>query len=461
MMGVPSLKFMSVPSFDPIVNNPEEEYTIRQFQDDIASPNPSFKARFIERGVDLVCTIHKNTPAAWLADGLFNDGKVSVEHLLLDDLCRPRNQLPPSPTPQFNGGQCDGKLYFIDLSLKTQRGANQPDCDLTETSALAERGYAYGPISGIRVNKGAILPGSCQIYAYEEIVVTCKGTSLTGIQPLGEYKLTGGSAKNILSIEQINLRSADGSPVDQCGSPAAKYPPALPTNDDLTRTAPFQITPTLNVPVTVTVNPTLRFNPTVIAPVIAFNVGGLNVNYSLGGFTFSPTYSPNTNNNFPNTTNPTSNPIPVKNRSKHCADDIDVLEIINRLDRIGRELEECCERDRPYPPPDANKVLTTVLGSGNSGGYDLPPNTFQIALRISTQPLKGKQQDGYDAPDVLYSGWAWFGAANNLSERMPVDSQFKLYSPPRYISNAFYFTLYNGVSATITAYSIKPKPTPP
>jgi hypothetical protein len=452
---------MSQPPFDAIVNNPSDSYTIREFQDDMAKPEPPLKARLIDLGVGLACTIHQNTPLAWLADGIASDGKISAEHMLMDDLCRPRGQNPPPQSRQFDGAQCDGKLYRVFFGLEYIRGLNAPDCGLMGHDNVVERGYVYGTVGAFSLRGFAVLAGDCGSSGYSEIWVNCRGTLATGLQPLGDYKLTGSSANNLKVITGLRLESTDGSALGLCGNPSPKYPPALPSPADLTRTSPLQITPTLNAPVTVTINPTLRVSPTVIAPVLAFNAGGLNVNFGLGGFTFSPTYSPNTTNNFPNTTTPTPTPTPVKSPSKHLADDIDVLEIIKRLDRIGKELEECCERDRPYPPPDANKVITTVLGSANSGLYDLPHDTFQVGLRITDQPLRVKQQDGYNSPDVLYAGWAWFGAANNMSERLPIDSEFKLYSPPRYISNTFGFTLYNGLTAIITAYSIKPKPTPP
>ncbi len=452
---------MSQPPFDAIVNNPAENYTIREFQDDMAKPEPPLKARLIDLGVGLACTIHKNTPLAWLADSIANDGKIAPEHMLMDDLCRPRGQNPPPQTRQFSGGQCAGQGYRMLLSFKTLRGRQSPDCGLTYTSPLSDRGYIIGPVSNIHLRDPVSMLGSCPGTFYRTVWATCGGTELSPTGGYGEHQITGTSGNDLISIEEIAFGSINGNDINACGDPPPRYPPALPSPGDLTRTAPFQITPTLNAPVTVTIKPTLRVNPTVIAPILSFNAGGLNVNFSLGGFTFSPSYSPNTTNNFPNTTSPTPTPTPVKNPSGHVADDIDILEIINRLDRIGRELEECCERDRPYPPPDANKVITTVLGSANSGLYDLPKDTFQIGLRISAQPLKVKQQDGYNSPDVLYAGWAWFGAANNMSERLPVDSEFKLYSPPRYISNTFGFTLYNGLTAIITAYSIKPKPTPP
>ncbi len=436
-------------------------YTVDDYRRDIALPNPSLKARYVDLAVNAACLIHKNTPAAWLADQIGNDGKISPEHILLDDLCRPRNQVPPDPAPPFSGGQCDAVGYEVRVNYSQSYVSNGEQ----RTRSSQSTGSFWGAIESVSLSdpispvvQGVTLSGS------SKASIVCRGGYFgqLGAKHVEKLDVSQGGESPALSITSVQMTRL-GSGTDNCGNPAPRYPPTLPSPGDLVTTSPFQITPTLTVPITVTVTPTIKFDPTVYSPVILVNVGGTNVNIDLGGFTLAPDFSNNTNNTFPQT-NPITPPgsaVTVKNPSKHVADDIDILEIINRLDRIGRELEECCERDRPYPPPDATKVITTVLGTGSSGGYDLPDNTFQIALRITTIPLKGKQQDGYDAPDVLYAGWAWFGAANNLSERMPVDSQFKLYSPPRYISNSFYFTLYDGMSATITAYSIKPKPNPP
>ena len=429
-----------MPSFaQRVIANPAR-YTYEELKTVLTETVPPLIPRVVEAARDFACGIYQNTPAGFLDRIETAAGFINPQHVLMDGICRPINKLPPAPQPQINGGQCECVMYAVS-------GDTYFEGAYTDSFSTNHP----GPIRNVGISSDGTDIG------FDYGATACPG---------GRFKVIQGGAPELrakrFEIRNWAVTRVDGQP-DNCGSIVPTYPPNYPSPSDLTRTSPFQITPTLSAPITVTVNPTISFDPTVLAPVLSVNLGGLNVNFDLGGVTISPDFSNSTNttNNFPTTTNPTPTPTPVKNPSDSIDNATDFSAIVQLINELKKEVEDCCERDRPYPPPDANKVITTLLDTANSGLYDLPANTFQIAVRIVTQPQKVKTQAGILAPKVLYAGWAWFGAANNMSERMPMDSEFKLYSPPRYISNTFGFTLYQGLTATITAYSIKPKtPTP-
>lgn len=450
---------MSSPFDEPIFTAPSN-YSINDYRKDIADPNPSLKARLVDSGVNAICLIHKNTPAAWLADQLTNDGKVAPEHILLDDLCRPRNQVPPDPVPPFSGGQCDAVSYDVTLRIKHWIGGDSTTGAVSRTDTYSTQ--VYGAVGGAGlVNPGQWTNGNVSGAGFGNVRMSCRGTTNGAVQPAGSYDVLGTSDNSFISIEGISVVRSNGQP-DTCGDPPAKYPPALPSPGDLVTNPVIAITPTLSIPVRVEVKPTFKFDPTVIAPIVYFNVGGVDVHLDLGGFTLSPTFNNNTN-----ITSPQTNPAtgkdkanPQKNTSGNCADKTDISGILVRLNQIEKEITDCCDRDNPFEPPDANRVIVTVLGNGRGSLYDLPHRTFQVTVALNAIPDNAKLQIGQASPNVYFAGWAWFGAANNMSERQPLDSQFKIFSPPAYISNTFGFTVYEGYSATITAYSTS-KPVPP
>lgn len=438
-----------------IFQNPSN-YSVDDYRKDIASPSPSLKARVVDTAVNAICLIHKNTPVAWLADQIVNDGKIAPEHIMLNDLCSPRNQLPPSPVPEFSGGQCEA-AYDVTTTVNSHVVDNGRRIDTTSTSVTV----CVGKI--LRIEKRdlglAVSSGEPQ-GRLVQIIAICKSSNNTINYPAPPgyvAALLGGSQPYAYDGYSVSFARKDGLP-DNCGDPPAKYPIVPIPPESLDRTVSFPITPTLNAPVNVTVNPTVKFSPFILSPVISVNVGGVNVDFSLGGFTLTPTYNSPTTNNYP-TSDPRTSPPPaitIKPPSSTGGTPVDLTEVITRLKDIEAEVIRCCDRDAPHSPPEARKVLSREYLVSDSGFQSLPFRTFQVTVDLLSRPDQEKVQFAKNGPNVIYAGWFWFAAGNHFSERCPVDTDFKVYSPPDRITDSFAIQLYKGYTAKVVAYYINP-----
>lgn len=428
---------MSTPSFDSVVNPSSRIIPLKEFQEDRVSPNPSAVTRLLDAGADLFCSIYQVTPAAYLADTLIKNGIVRQEYLLIDDLCRPRGQVPPTPVAPITGGQCECVDYQVSGDAFVE-GAFSSSFSVTRQGKISDVG-----ISSDGTNIGFSFGSPA-----------CPG---------GRFAYIQGNADEIragrFEIRNWNVQRVDGLP-DNCGNLPVRFPPALPSPSDLTRSVPFQITPTLNVPVTVTVKPTFQFSPTLNAPVLLFNAGGLNVKFDLGGFTISPSFGDSTVNNFPNTTSPDPNPVPVKQPVSPGGIPTDLTPVLTRLDEVEEIIERCCDRLSPFAEPTTDEYDIATLGTGVSGTYNLPSKTFRVTVRVLTSPPHRKEIFGNGNPNVLFCGWAWFDRGGGLSERMPIDAEQKSYEPPARSQGTFVFSMYTGYTAEVKAYFAKSTATP-
>ena len=431
-------------------------YSVGDYRKDIESASPSLKARVVDIAVDAICIIHENTPAAWLSDQITNGGKIAPEHIMLDDLCRPRNQLPPPPIAPFEGGQCDEVRYRVNFTVVLRGPAINgvfPSPRSQQFDVLVWGKIQSFSLSGFTDE----VSGPFRYQGYKNVLCLCRGDGGLPNPAPYQVRIIGSSSSEIQSYSIDSITRVDGQP-DNCGSPPAKYPVVPIPPESLDRSVNFPITPTINAPVRVVVNPVVKFAPTVLAPVISVNVGGINVNFSLGGFTLTPTYNSPTTNNYP-TSDPRINPPPtitIKPPDSFGGDDIDLSEVIERLKDIEEEVIRCCDRDAPHSPPEAGKVLSRTYLMEDSIFQSLPPRTFQVTVDILTRPDQEKVQFARIGPDVIYAGWFWFGAGNHFSSREPVDAEFKVYSPPDRITDSFACKLYKGYTARVVAYYINP-----
>jgi len=438
------------------------DLTLRDFAADRAVGKASLYFDAANAAAKMICGIYGKSPSTVVNIIPAGGGLIDNSRGVFDDLCAP-NQLPPAPVPQFSGGQCDSVLYNVSLAINTQSGHYAPDCALIVTGTLTGYATVFGPVSGIRLTNGATMYGDCQIYGYSNVVATCRGTQATGIQPLGEFVLTGASGGNILKITQSVVVRNDGQP-DICGNPAPSYPPPSATPSDFTDVAIVHISPTATVSVPITFTPTV--SPVIgnFRPEFNFNVGGINVNLSPAGFTFSPTleipvnlptpyFDPRSSPGIPRPINPPS--------SGAGSPPFDPTAIIARLKRIEQEIIDCCAAGHPYSPPPLANIIVTSLGSGAGGTLTLPALTFRVDVNITTRPVKEKLQVGTLSPDVLFAGWARFSDGATTGKRQAIDSVKTFFSPTERIANTFTYSLYTGYTATVIAFSVNPTPPAP
>ena len=96
-------------------------------------------------------------------------------------------------------------------------------------------------------------------------------------------------------------------------------------------------------------------------------------------------------------------------------------------------------------------LSSVTYGVTNSGTYGLKPNTRFVTLDISAKPSNPKYESGGAAPDVFYAGWAWYNAAGENYERMPIDAIAKAFAiQPR--ATGFSFTCRQGYTASVTVH---------
>lgn len=441
---------------------PPVDLTLRDFAADKAAGRATLYFDAANAAAKMICGLYGKSPSTVVKLIPVGAGLIDNSRGVFDDLCAPTD-LPPAPAPQFSGGQCDSVLYNISLAINTQSGHYAPDCALIVTGTLTGYATVFGPVSGIRLTNGATMYGDCQIYGYSNVVATCRGTQATGIQPLGEFVLTGASGGNILKITQSVVVRNDGLP-DTCGNPVPSYPPPSATPKDFSDVAIVHITPTTTVSVPISFTPTIAPVGGIFRPEFNFDVGGINVNLSPGGFTFSPNleipvnlpspyFDPRTVPGTPRPINPPTN--------GSGGTPFDPTLIIARLKRMEQEILDCCAAGHPYSPPSLANIISTSLGSGQGGSFALPALTFRVDVNITTRPVKEKVQYGVLSPDVLFAGWARFSDGNTVGVRQPIDAVSTFFSPTERIAAKFTYTLYTGYSATVTAFSVVPTPPAP
>jgi hypothetical protein len=189
-------------------------------------------------------------------------------------------------------------------------------------------------------------------------------------------------------------------------------------------------------PVDFDVNVDIDLNPTFVV-----NVDGLDIIFDWdGAVVLAPKLEiPITIGGGPNSG--TGNPKTPKKSPKPLSGEA-IADRFDRIEDLLGELEECA------CPSDLLGPFDTIPGNVlQSQCVSLSPERVKyVALRITSAPANRKEQNGGNAPDVLYCGWAWFRAGEDLLERMPVDALGKMYKAPKG-ATAFCYTVYSGYQA--------------
>lgn len=436
----------------------EIDKSYREYQSDRALGKADLYSQVLNAAADKICGLYGKSPATLVKIIPFGTGLIDNSRGIFDDLCQDTPK-PPLPAPQFTGGQCDGVVYFLDIAYTRQLGRNTPDCNLVYSSPLAQRAIVYGPVSDVHLEVGAVIPGTCQIFGWREIWATCRGTSATGLQPLGSFQITGSGANDILGIDNIALRINGGVP-DSCGDPAPSYPPPSANPNDLTSTTNITIAPNTTVSVPVSIVPTFAPVTGIFRPEFNVNVGGINVNFSLGGVTFSPTVeiAPNINVPYSDPRSITPSPLPIRSPSGSPSSGVDLKPVTDRLDEVLAHQDDCCD-PAPAKPDDPLYINKTVSAlEAESATIALPAGTYKVRVLLTQQSPKGRKQFGGTEADVIYAGWGWFSSSFSLGERLPIDADNKQFVPPNAEQESFTFTCYVGFKAVCTVYYKEKKP---
>lgn len=350
-----------------------------------------------------------------------------------DRLCGTSPPLPLPDQPGLPGGKCFCSRYRVFYTVEPDNGPSF-SAQYDTNGPVTVIGWVRGLNSGTYNYRVVSQNESCNGVRTENLVANVSQTALNN-----NYKV------RVTNITLI------GSGQDNCGGQVPRYTPIQPPPEALQRPVNITLAPNVNIAIPVAIvrpNIDINFNPNVnisLQPQFNFGDLGINIGFDLGGVNI------NNNFNFPSgdvvtfPVDPRPNPPQLPPGQ---STDTDLTEVYRRLRNITERLvriEECA--------CDVPEVLTPVnLGSGNSGTFTLPNKTRFVVLTITGTPQNPKSQTGFNAPNVLYGGWAWFrNTLNSMSEREPVDAAVKYFLPTEH-STAFCYTLYGGYSGSAVAY---------
>lgn len=353
-----------------------------------------------------VCTMYKNYQD-WFHQGVGESYRVPPGELInqfWNDLCdEPPYEPPPPPAPPFNGGQCPGVYYRIDLSIFY-------DGQFIERATR----WTRGPISFIGVDYP--LEG-----AFNVVVVGKKANGSEDRQVFA-----GGSADYKPSVSNVVVTPDDGS-ADTCGNPPAppappiaQPPPKIETNVNFDFGGnqfdmPITISPQIHVGGRYGFNPDVDLNFTVDAsadfnfegpqfnfdpqfnlnPQLNFNFASGGVNVNIGGNTYNNTLAPSLN--------PSLEP------------------------SEGDEVEEGEEEK------DA-KGLKFV--------------------KVTLTKLPDKVQYGNGSRNVYFAGWIEFLVGDSALPRTQINFEESLFEAPEY-SDGYSVAFTNGAKGRVTKYTLK------
>ena len=426
-----------------------------------AAGNLSGLLGLVDQAATAICGLYGKSPSSFLRVINPANGLIDNSRPVFDDLCTNIAPLPPGPSLQYPGGQCDLVQYNVTYNA-TERlsdgvgGIVERPFQGTDRLNGPIKSISLGPIDTI-THTGSTVTGSAVIN------INCRGSSFQPSTPQQDFaEGTGNANSRLINLGAISVVRVDGL-ADNCGAPNPSYPSPSPNPSDYTKIVPYPVPGggTINIPVTIV--PTFAPSPGIFRPEVNVTVGGMNVNFSLGGFTLSPTVSLPVNVNFP-FGDPRPNaptPTPIAPRPGPAAPPFDPTAIITRLHRIEQEIIDCCAAAHPYSPPPLANIIATSLGSGQGGTFPLPPLTFRVDVQITTRPTREKVQIGVLSPDVLFAGWARFSDGATTGKRQAIDSVKTFFSPTERIANAFTYTLYTGYVATVIAFSVAAPPPAP
>lgn len=379
------------------------DYTLNELAASAGTNTGNTLLDIANRAADFMCDLYRdypggiipslNTPASRFTDGLARA------------ICAPRNKLPPNVTPPATGGQC-ATTYTL------QSQAQEPNCTFTNPS---NRGNFVGPISGMSYTEGNRQPtgGPNGEFSGGASINFTDGNGTPQFRAVGSFGNNSCTGRTV----KWNFVRADGG-TDTCGNIPTNYPSPgnVPTNYYNNNTIINVGGNSVSVPITII--PTLFAPVNIFRPEFNVDVGGINVNFSLGGVKFSPSFNLNVPITLPGT-DPRTNPPPAlppsgDGNTSEC--DLDpVLELLN-------ELLDCDRCEVTY------ETRQTSYGAAKGRIISIPPNTRRVDVDITSLGIGVDAQLGEGSPNVYQVGWYAFGTADGFSDRKPIS----------YLSNTFY-----------------------
>lgn len=431
------------------------DLTYKDFRANRAAGNLSLYGQIADAAAEKICGLYGKSPASLVRIIPFGTGLIDNSRGVFDDLCKDIAPPPALPAPPFSGGQCDAVRYNVKVRVTYNQIYGEPPTVHQTTQDVDDT--VWGPIGGVSLsNPGTYSFLGVSVDGYATVRIACRGYGYDGIKPPGFYSPYGRSDFSIASAVLISAVRVD-SLADNCGNPPATYPPPSTDPSDYDGTTNITISPTTIVNVPVRIVPTFAPVIGIFRPEFNVNVGGINVNFSAGGLTFSPTLEIPVGVNLPGS-DPRTNPptaLPITKPSAGTCPDVNLQPVLDQLDIIKKEVEECCDRYHPFSDLLTSDYDVQTLGSGSSGVFNLHEKAYRVVLTITNPEAKGRSQGGGLAPEVLYAGWAWFKSGGGMLDRAPIDSPIKAFDVPARCDGTFAFTLNGIYNANVICYFSK------
>lgn len=414
--------------------------------------NLSGFADVIDQAQRKICKLYNKSPSSLVTvvpiGEIFSPGRG-----ILDNTCQDIEPLPPLPVPPFTGGQCPIS-YDVNVVLRARVIDNGNEIPVTNNTTTICQGDILSVFTrDVGEASSSGVPGGRLV----QVLAHCRGTNnpVSFPSPAGYVTaLLGGSQPAAYVSHSTSVTPRDGA-VDNCGNPPVLNPPPLATIPDMEGTTVVNIRP--NVPITVPIKIVPTFAPVtnIFRPEFNVEVGGINVNISLGGFTLSSVANIPVNINVPfSDPRGTGAPSPTAIAPPcESAPPANLSPVIDLLNKVRSRQEECCEDLKPAEDDDPtfiNKTVSTL--SLESATVTLPDGTYKVRVLLVERSPKERIQSGGTEADVIYAGWGWFGSGFSLAERLPIDSVDKQFVPPNSLQNSFTFTCYVGYKAICTVY---------
>lgn len=433
----------------------EIDLRYRDFRADRALGRASLYFDIANEAATAICGLYGRSPATMVK--LIPGGSPLIDNGrgIFDDMCQDIVPPPAPPTARFNGGQCDSVRYNWTLTAVLNAGYTNGIRAVDRTQTFT--GSFWGPVQSIELSSyDDRVSGPFRYVGYSRIEAYCRGDGGLPVSTIIPVVMLGSSGNEIQSFSGLSISRFDGQS-DLCGNPAPAYPPPSATPSDFNKNVNITISPGVRVSMPLTVVPTFAPVVGIFRPEFNVNVGGINVNLSAGGFTFSPTLELPISDPVPYFDPRTVKPpaLPISQPSSGAGPAVDLTPVLDKVKEVKDELDRCCDRLSPYSEPLTSEYDIQTFPESIAARYSLPSRTFRVTIQVVARPANEKIIVGNGSDDVLFCGWAWFDRGGGLSERLPIDAANKSYEPPPRSQGTFVYAMYAGYTAIVRAYYAK------
>lgn len=399
----------------------------------------TFTGQLVGKARDAACNLYSQYPGAW-ANAYPGDPVASFQRGFLNDLCRGKSN-PAPPKTDYEGGQCPVVYNVTGFTRFKGAGNNVPFGTQVQ-----------GPLGAVGVRRNNINP-AFQGYA----IGTNGGSSFVFLS--AQWDDASGNPYEAFEITSVSR--VDGQP-DTCGSPPPEWenPDAVPppeayeppggdiTYDDGTKR-----------PVNV------RITPFFINGRLVVDVGGITVNFDLGGVTlkFPDGVAPadecpcepdpritSIADNVSDIRNKTNNIPGIKDRAEEINET--TKEIKEETERILDEIEKLPKPIKPPDSPDYESEEKTPQAPKEEEGIE----RFKwLKVTLTKLPSKSKQILETNGQIVTYCGWVEWKAKGYGLPREQVQYPVSIFPVPEGV-DGYAYTLTNGAEGYATVIKEKP-----